>query len=525
MKCVGPRILLMGGNYRALCVLERLLDRGERVVAFIGEEGAGERDFCPEILEACDRAAIPARSGRKLGEEIVRWLEDRIRPDLAISVGLRTEVPLAIGGNCRLGMIEIVDTVSSGNESKVSLRQSGSEILSRPLPSPIDDDDSAGDLFLMLAECTLLLIDEYLDQISDRHVRPATSIPYEFEELDASFEDSCDSNSCDSGAEAQGSSRRAEPGPNTDRIERALSDYVGAERVLAVSSAAEGAALLLGALELEPGAEILVPGMVSHAFLNAARACKLRPMFVDLDPRTLTLDPERLEEALTDRTRAVLVGHTLGQPADLGAIYELTSQRGVPVIEDGACALGALYGSSRIGASPANALFTLPISSLALESRAAFLAVHGEFGARVAGSCEKLRLSNELARKADLFFGDLEEELSIRRGNALIYSSELVRYDAFTVPVTPDGRLPTYAAYALRVTSFARTCAEDLCRLLAECGIDTRMIAPVGSDRELSDVPLSERIRCSTVLLPVGRHVNDEIRGQVLDAIFDYAIG
>src|SRR5215510_15181980 len=109
----GPRILVIGGTYRAVSVLERLLERGERVVAFIGLEGGGERDFCPEILELCDRAGVPARSGHKLGEEVVRWLEDRIRPDLAIALGVSAEVPLSIGGNCRLGLVELSDSFTS----------------------------------------------------------------------------------------------------------------------------------------------------------------------------------------------------------------------------------------------------------------------------------------------------------------------------------------------------------------------------------------------------------------------------
>ena len=64
-------------------------------------------------LTSCRRGAtrrsIPARSAHKLGEEIVRWLEDRIRPDLAIAVGASMEIPLAIGGNTRLGLIEVSD--------------------------------------------------------------------------------------------------------------------------------------------------------------------------------------------------------------------------------------------------------------------------------------------------------------------------------------------------------------------------------------------------------------------------------
>ena len=134
MNRVGPRILLIGGTYRALCVLERLLERGYRVAAFIGIEGGLERDFCPEILEICDRNSIPARSGHKLGEEIVRWLEDRIRPELSISVGVSAEVPVAVGGNCRLGLIEATDLLASPDCPGVTLRQRGKVVSVVELP-------------------------------------------------------------------------------------------------------------------------------------------------------------------------------------------------------------------------------------------------------------------------------------------------------------------------------------------------------------------------------------------------------
>ena len=133
MTGVGPRILLIGGNYRALCVLEHLLERGERVVAFVGQEAGETPDFCSDILEICDRSSVAARSGRKIGEEMVRWLEDRIRPELAVAVGVLTEIPLAVGGNCRLGLLEVVDRDTPGGGRAVKLRQRGLTVAECPV--------------------------------------------------------------------------------------------------------------------------------------------------------------------------------------------------------------------------------------------------------------------------------------------------------------------------------------------------------------------------------------------------------
>jgi hypothetical protein len=178
MSASGPRILVIGGTYRAVCVLERLLERGERVVAFIGVEGGGERDFCPEILEICARAGVPARSGHKLGEEMVRWLEDRIRPDLAIAVGPTPDMPLSIGGNCRHGMVEALDRHANPGCPGVTLRQRGQEVLRRALPALAPDED-AGDAYLCTLEALCECVEEFLDRLAPAVGGNPAHVPYE----------------------------------------------------------------------------------------------------------------------------------------------------------------------------------------------------------------------------------------------------------------------------------------------------------------------------------------------------------
>jgi hypothetical protein len=97
MNSNSPRILLIGSTYRAICVLERLLERGDRVVAFIGLEGGVERDFCPEILELCDRQYSRAqRAEARRGGSCAGSRPHR--PDLAIALGGSADVPLSIAG-------------------------------------------------------------------------------------------------------------------------------------------------------------------------------------------------------------------------------------------------------------------------------------------------------------------------------------------------------------------------------------------------------------------------------------------
>jgi dTDP-4-amino-4,6-dideoxygalactose transaminase len=501
----GPRILLVGGTYRALCVLERLLERGERVVAFLGQEGGGERDFCSEILELCDRAGIPARRGRKLGEEMVRWLDDRIRPELAIAVGVSTEIPLAIGGNCRLGLVELVDRFQVASCPGVALRQRGHETTTRALPARADD---AGDAYLETVEAQVELLGEYLDRLQGSCVDAAAQIRFDDARLTAD--------------ELELVAARTEPGAEADVLELEAKDYLGADSVLAVRDPEEAFALLAGALALGEADEIVCPGIVSESAVAGLRRSGARVVFADVDPARLTLDPVAARAAVGAHTRALLLAHPFGQPAPLDELYGLAEERGLEVIEDGAGSLGARFGQARVGASPCACVFRVPLGGA---GRAALLCVPPALASRLPARARELRLGDGAAHALRERLARNEDALSARRAHAAHYSAELCRYDAFQVPPTPGDALPVYSHYALRVTRFARTSAEDLHKLLAEGGIETRRIAVTAVERDLARLPATDHARAGALLLPVSPALLPAHRDRVLEAIFDYAIG
>jgi dTDP-4-amino-4,6-dideoxygalactose transaminase len=505
---MGPRILLIGGTYRALCVLERLLDRGNRVVAFIGVEGSGERDFCPEILEICDRASIPARSGHKLGEEIVRWLEDRIRPELAIAVGVRTEVPVAIGGNCRLGLLEVVDMFQSDSCPGIALRQRGQAILTKDLGGPAPDEDP-GDRYVRMIDALINSLDEYLDRITPREGQLPPSVPFERSDW-----------------EPLGRTPLLDGvGEETLALEREVAAYTGAQHVFPLRSTRDAFGAVARALGLGEGAEVVCPGITSAAALEALGRLGIRAHAIDVHPERLTLDPQRAAEALQPRSRALLISHALGQPADLERLYALAADRELEVIEDATEALGAHLGDSRIGRSPCTCVFRLPLGPSSSGLEAALVTAPAALAERLEPLVKEQRLGDRLARAARRELAQLDARISARRSNASGYSSELVRYDAFRIPPTPARALSTYSSYLLRLTRFARTSAEDLVKLLAEAGIEARRPAFGVRDRELASLPAAESARATGLLLPVEPQLSDADRERVLDAIFGYAIG
>lgn len=130
-------------------------------------------------------------------------------------------------------------------------------------------------------------------------------------------------------------------GPEVAAFEREFAEAVGAPYGCAVSSCTTALHVALAALGVGPSDEVVT---VSHSFIataNAIRYCGATPVFVDVRPDTFNIDPTLIAAAISPRTRAVLVVHQLGLPCELAAVLEITRPRGIPVVEDAACAVGS----------------------------------------------------------------------------------------------------------------------------------------------------------------------------------------
>jgi perosamine synthetase len=130
-------------------------------------------------------------------------------------------------------------------------------------------------------------------------------------------------------------------GPEVAAFEREFAAYVGSPFACAVSSGTTALHLALLAVGVGPGDEVIT---VSHSYIataNSIRYCGARPVFVDIDPATFNMDPGKIEQAISERTRAILCVHQMGMPCDLEAILDLAGKRELPVVEDAACAIGS----------------------------------------------------------------------------------------------------------------------------------------------------------------------------------------
>ncbi|WP_019819649.1 DegT/DnrJ/EryC1/StrS family aminotransferase [Saccharomonospora saliphila] len=140
-------------------------------------------------------------------------------------------------------------------------------------------------------------------------------------------------------------------GPRTARFEAEFAAHlgVGAEHTVFINSCTAGLFLAMELLELSEGDEVVLPSISFVAAANAVAATGARPVFCDVDPRTLNPDAEHIEAKLTERTKAVVVLHYGGYPGDIERIAALCRARGVPLVEDAACAVASTAGGTTCG--------------------------------------------------------------------------------------------------------------------------------------------------------------------------------
>jgi dTDP-4-amino-4,6-dideoxygalactose transaminase len=147
-------------------------------------------------------------------------------------------------------------------------------------------------------------------------------------------------------------------GPEVEKFEKMFAAYCGADHCVAVTNGTAAIQLVLQGLGVGPGDEVIT---VAHTFIATAEAINAagaRPVFIDIDPVSYTMDPAKLEKAITPRTKAIIPVHLYGQPADMDAINAIAAKHDIPVIEDSCQAHGAKYKGRPTGSLGKAACFS-----------------------------------------------------------------------------------------------------------------------------------------------------------------------
>jgi dTDP-4-amino-4,6-dideoxygalactose transaminase len=138
-------------------------------------------------------------------------------------------------------------------------------------------------------------------------------------------------------------------GENVYRLEEEFAAYCGTAHAIGVGSGTDALHLALRAVGIGPGDEVITVANTFFATVEAIALCGARPVFVDIDPVTYTMDPSLIEAAITPRTKAIVPVHLYGHPADMDPIIAISRRHGLSIVEDACQAHGAEYKGVRIG--------------------------------------------------------------------------------------------------------------------------------------------------------------------------------
>lgn len=138
-------------------------------------------------------------------------------------------------------------------------------------------------------------------------------------------------------------------GPAVDQFERAFANSVGTEHAVAVSNGTAALHASMFALDISPGDEVIVPGLTFAASANCVVFQGGTPVFADVDPETLLLDPESVESRITPRTKAIIAVDYAGQPCRYDSLHEIARRHDLALVADGAHAVGGSYKGKPVG--------------------------------------------------------------------------------------------------------------------------------------------------------------------------------
>ena len=308
-------------------------------------------------------------------------------------------------------------------------------------------------------------------------------------------------------------------GPEVKELEQQLAAYVGVKHCITVASGTEALLIALMALDLEPGDEVITTPLTFAATAEMIVLAGCKPVFVDIDPRTFTMDPAGLEAAITPRTRAIMPVSLYGQCADMDEINSIAERHGLAVIEDAAQSFGAtsFFPSKPLGCyGDGGALFT---DDDRLAQAAREIRVHGQ-SARythtrlgVGGRMDTLQCAVVLG-KLTRFAWELERREAI----GARYAALLAEAGIAQVVVRP-GRNSVWAQYTVFVDRRAEVQAA-----LKDAGVPTAVHYPLPLNHQPAYAalccpdccPRSQEAAARVLSLPISADLTDADQDRVV---------
>ena len=327
-------------------------------------------------------------------------------------------------------------------------------------------------------------------------------------------------------------------GPKLDEFEEAFCRYIGRRRAVAVNSGTSGLFLCTQALEIGPGDEVITTPFTFIASATTIMMAGATPVFVDIDPVSLNMDPERIEAAITDKTKAILPVVVFGNPTGLNRVCDIAAKHNLVVIEDSCEGLGSQLGGRKIGSFGAMSTFAFYPNKQITTGEGGMVLTDDD---DLADMCVSLRnqgrgkgggwlaharlgynyrLSDINCALGIAQLARLDEFIAKRRHVADMYLERLAADDRLIVPREPEGCLMSWFVYVVRLADrYTIDQRNTVLKKMIQRGVQVSNyfppvhLQPFMVERfgyKPGDFPLTDAVCKSTIALPFHNHLTDD---------------
>ena len=275
------------------------------------------------------------------------------------------------------------------------------------------------------------------------------------------------------------------------RFESMFAKKMGAKFAVAVNNGTTALHLAVAALDIGPGDEVIIPTHTMIATPNSIRYTGAKPVLVDSELKTWNIDPDKIEEKITKRTKAIMPVHTYGHPCDMDKIMAIAKRHKLYVIEDAAEAHGAVYKGKKVGSIGnaagfsfyANKIITcgeggmVTTNDKALADKMRLMKNHAfsherHFWHKILGF--NYRMTNIQAAIGLAQTENLEKFVNKRISNAMLYNSLLGNIEEISLPPATPGVRNVYWMYGILLKDWSHVTRDTIRYELAAKGIETR---------------------------------------------------
>jgi perosamine synthetase len=341
-------------------------------------------------------------------------------------------------------------------------------------------------------------------------------------------------------------------GPRVAAFEKAFAARTGAVEAVAASSCTTALHLALLALGVGPGDEVVAPSLSFIATVNAVRYTGAVPVFADVELTTQNVTADTIKAVTTPATKAVIVVHQAGIPADMGAIHRFCDAAGIAVIEDAACAIGSTYEGHSLGADSDLVVFSFHPRKVITTGEGGMLTTSNptwatyvrrlrEHGMSVSAAerhnAEKAvieqyldtgfnyRMTDIQAAVGLVQLAKLDEIVARRRFLGQRYHDKLGDIPGAILAADPSYGTTNYQSFWMLLPEGSATGRDDMLTALMAQGISGRRgimashLEPAYAGHAHADLPVTERLTRGSIILPLFHVMTEEDQDRVIGAV------